>query len=153
MSVIQRGLNGTVQYLKRVKYLCDYGTDNCPICPGIKAVTSDVQTRAFLLLQQAEYFIKALISTSPLFEYLCRESNPFILPTGPPAWQPRLLPHMSVSQTVPWPLVLRLMASTKLLLYRTSLPHLIISRTRTIWSEWIWSRWSPWPAAGCPLSA
>ncbi len=55
----------TVQYLQRVKYLCDYGTDNCPICPGIKAVTSDVQTRAFLLLQQAEYFIKALISTSP----------------------------------------------------------------------------------------
>jgi hypothetical protein len=52
----------TVQYLNRVKYLCDYGTDNCnPICPGIKGVTSDVQTRAFLLLQQAEYFIKALV--------------------------------------------------------------------------------------------
>ncbi len=45
----------TVQHLHRVKYLCDYGTDNCnPVCPGIKGVTLDVQMRAFLLLQQAE---------------------------------------------------------------------------------------------------
>jgi hypothetical protein len=45
----------TIQYLHRVKYLCDYGTDNSnPICLGIKGVTSDMQTRAFLLFQQAE---------------------------------------------------------------------------------------------------
>ncbi len=43
----------TVQYLHRVKYPCDYETDNYnPICPGIKGVTSDVLMRAFLLLQQ-----------------------------------------------------------------------------------------------------
>jgi hypothetical protein len=54
-SAIQKGQNLTFQYLQRVKYLCDYRTDNCnPVCPGIKGVTSDVQTRAFLLLQQAE---------------------------------------------------------------------------------------------------
>jgi hypothetical protein len=41
--------------LHGVKYPCDYGTDNCnPICLGIKGVASDVLTRAFLLLQQAE---------------------------------------------------------------------------------------------------
>jgi hypothetical protein len=52
-SIIQQDWNVTVQYLHRVKYLCDYRTDNCnPICPGIKGVTSDVQTRAFLLPQQ-----------------------------------------------------------------------------------------------------
>jgi hypothetical protein len=67
-----------------------------------------------------------------------------------PGWLPRLLSHLSGSQTDPWPLVLRLLASAELLLYRTSLPHLIISRT--IWSEWTWSRWSHWLAAGCPLS-
>jgi hypothetical protein len=45
----------TVQYVHRVKYPYDYGTDNYnPICPGIKGVTSDVLTIAFLLLQQAE---------------------------------------------------------------------------------------------------
>jgi hypothetical protein len=37
--------------------------------------------------------------------------------------------HLSSSRKVPWPLVLRLLASAELLLYRTSLPHLIISRT------------------------
>jgi hypothetical protein len=47
--------NVTVKYLQRVKYLCDYGTDNYNrICPGIKGVKLDVQTIAFLLLQQAE---------------------------------------------------------------------------------------------------
>ncbi len=46
----------TIQHLHRVKYLCDYETDNCnPICLGIKGVTSDVLTRAILILQQAEY--------------------------------------------------------------------------------------------------
>jgi hypothetical protein len=52
----------TVQHLHRVIYLFDYGTDNCnPIYKGFKGVTSDVLTRAFLFLQQAEHFIKALI--------------------------------------------------------------------------------------------
>jgi hypothetical protein len=37
------------------------------------------------------------------------------------------------------------------LLYQTSLPRLII--TRTIWSEWTRSQWSPLLEAGCPLSA
>jgi hypothetical protein len=37
------------------------------------------------------------------------------------------------------------------LLYRTSLPHLIIART--IWSEWTRSQWSPWLDVRCPLSA
>ncbi len=54
----------TVQHLHRVKYLCDYGTDHYnPICLGIKGVTSDVLTRAFLLLQQAEQIIKPSLST------------------------------------------------------------------------------------------
>jgi hypothetical protein len=44
-----------IQLLHRVKYFCDYRTDNCsPIYLGIKGVTSDVLMRAFLLLQQAE---------------------------------------------------------------------------------------------------
>jgi hypothetical protein len=48
-------LNVTAQHLHRVKYPCDYGTDNYNLfCPGIKGVTSDVLTRAFLLLQEAE---------------------------------------------------------------------------------------------------
>jgi hypothetical protein len=33
------------------------------------------------------------------------------------------------------------LASAELWLYRTSLPHLIVSRT--IWSEWTRPRWSP----------
>jgi hypothetical protein len=37
------------------------------------------------------------------------------------------------------------------MLYRTSLPRLIIART--IWSEWTRSQWSPWLEAGCLLSA
>ncbi len=45
----------TVQHLQRVKYSCDYGTDNYdPTCLGIKNVTSDVLKRVFLILQQAE---------------------------------------------------------------------------------------------------
>jgi hypothetical protein len=57
-----KGWNVTIQHLHRVKYLCYYGTDNYnPICPGIKGVTSDMLTRTFFLLQQAEYFIKAHI--------------------------------------------------------------------------------------------
>jgi hypothetical protein len=36
---------------------------------------------------------------------------------------------LSGSRTVPWPLVLRILASTELLLYQTSLLHLIILRT------------------------
>jgi hypothetical protein len=68
-----------------------------------------------------------------------------------PVWLPWLLPHMSGSQTVPWPLVLRLLVSAELLFYLTSLLRLIISRT--IWSEWTRSRWSPWPDAGCSLGA
>jgi hypothetical protein len=39
----------TVQHLHRAKYPCAYGTDSCnPVCLGIKGVTSDVLTRAFL---------------------------------------------------------------------------------------------------------
>jgi hypothetical protein len=53
----------------------------------------------------------------------------FIRHTVPPAWLLRLLSHWSGIQTVPWPLVWRLLASFELQLYRTSLPHLIISRT------------------------
>jgi hypothetical protein len=35
--VFKKGGNLTVQYSQRVKYLCDYGTDNCnPICPVLK---------------------------------------------------------------------------------------------------------------------
>ncbi len=68
-----------------------------------------------------------------------------------PIWLPRLLSHLSGSPTVPWLLVLRLLASAVLQLYRTSLPCLIV--LRTIWSEWTRSRWSPWLAAGCLLSA
>jgi hypothetical protein len=49
---------------------------------------------------------------------------------------------------VPLTLVLRLLASDELRLYLTSLPHLIISRT--IWSEWTRSRWSP--LACCRMS-
>ncbi len=44
-----------------------------------------------------------------------------------PIWLPRLLSHWSGSRTVPWPSVLRLLASAKLQLYQTSLPRLIIS--------------------------
>ncbi len=69
----------------------------------------------------------------------------------PPVWLPRQPSHWSGSQTVPWPLVLRLLANAELQLYWTSLPSLII--LRTIWSEWTRSRWSPWLASGCPLSA
>jgi hypothetical protein len=76
---------------------------------------------------------------------------PFYSAHWPPVWLPQLLSHLSGSRTVPWLLVLRLLASAELLLYWTSLPPLIISRT--IWSEWTRSRWSPWPPAGCPLSA
>jgi hypothetical protein len=47
----------------------------------------------------------------------------------PPIWLPRLLSHWSSSQTVPLTLVLRLLASAELWLFRTSLPGLIISRT------------------------
>jgi hypothetical protein len=54
--------------------------------------------------------------------------------------------HFGGSQTVPWPLILRLLASAEL-----CSPCLIISRT--IGYEWTRSRWSPWLAAGCPLSA
>ncbi len=35
----------------------------------------------------------------------------------PPVWLPRRLSHLSGSRTVPWPLVLRLLATTELLLY------------------------------------
>ncbi len=69
----------------------------------------------------------------------------------PPIWLPWLLSHWSGSQTASWPLVLRLLASAEFQLHWTSLPRLIISRT--IWSEWTRSRWSPWLTAGCPLSA
>jgi hypothetical protein len=58
-----------------------------------------------------------------------------------PIWLPRLLSHWSSSRTVPLTLGLRLLASAKLWLYRTSLPRLIISRT--IWSRWTRPRWSP----------
>ncbi len=57
----------TIQQLHRVKYLCDYGTDNCnPICPGIKGVTSDVLTRTLSLLQQDEKFMKSLTLNTPV---------------------------------------------------------------------------------------
>jgi hypothetical protein len=56
-------------------------------------------------------------------------------------WLPRLLSHWRGSRTVPWTLVLRLLATAELRLYWTFLPHLII--LRTIWSEWTWPRWSP----------
>jgi hypothetical protein len=46
----------------------------------------------------------------------------------PPVWLPRLLSHWSGSRTVPWPLVLRLLAFAELQLYQTSLPRLIILR-------------------------
>ncbi len=79
------------------------------------------------------------------------EISPFIRPTGPPLWLPQLLSHLSGIRTVPCPLALRLLASAELQLYLTSLPRLIVSRT--IWSEWTRSRWSPSLAAGCSLSA
>ncbi len=93
---------------------------------------------------------KELPFSSPFFDYLCRESSPFIQSTGP-RLAALTTSQMSGIRTVPWPLLLRLLASPELLLFRISLPHLII--LRTIWSEWTLSRWSPWPAAGCPLSA
>ncbi len=67
--------------------------------------------------------------------------QPFNSAPWPPVWLPRLLFHWSSSQTVPLTLVLRLLASAELLLYWTSLPCRIISRT--IWSAWTQSRWSP----------
>ncbi len=40
MNDILKGWNVTAQHLHRVKYPCDYVTDNYnPICPGIKGVT------------------------------------------------------------------------------------------------------------------
>ncbi len=63
-------------------------------------------------------------------------------------WPPLLLSHWSSSWTVPLTLVLRFLASTELQLYWTNLPRLIISRT--IWSEWTRSRWSP--LAWCRMS-
>jgi hypothetical protein len=69
----------------------------------------------------------------------------------PSLWLPRLLSHWCGSWTVSWPLRLRLFASAELQLYRTSLPHQIISRT--IWSKLTPSRWYPWLSAGCLLSA
>jgi hypothetical protein len=71
---------------------------------------------------------KALLFSSPfLSKYVVRLALLF----GPlaPTWLPRLLSHLSGSRTVPWPLILRLVASTEHQLYRISLPRLIISRT------------------------
>jgi hypothetical protein len=65
-----------------------------------------------------------------------------------PIWLSRLLSHQSSRRTVHLTLVLLLSASAELQPYRTSLPHLIISRT--IWSEWTQPRcwlvlhWNVW---------
>ncbi len=45
-----------------------------------------------------------------------------------PIWLPRLLSHWSSVWTVPLTLVLRILASAELRLYRTGLPCLIVSR-------------------------
>ncbi len=73
---------------------------------------------------------KEELFSSPFFtKYVMRAALLFGLAPPPPILLPWLLSHLSGSRTVPWPLVLRLLASAELLLYRTSLPHLIISRT------------------------
>ncbi len=90
-----------------------------------------------------------LLPSSPL-EWITCESSPLTQHSSPLS-RPRLLSPWSCSLTVPLTLVLRLLASAELRLYRTSLPRLIISRT--IWSEWTKSRWSPWLVAECPLRA
>ncbi len=75
-----------------------------------------------------------LLSSSPPFLVDIWWELPFYLAHWPPVWLPRLLFHWSCGWTVPLTLVLKLLASAELQLYRTSLPCLIISRA--IWSEW-----------------
>jgi hypothetical protein len=59
----------TIQYLQSVKYLCEYGTDNCNhVCPGIKGVTSDVQTRAFMLLSKLNTVVAEILERAILLE-------------------------------------------------------------------------------------
>ncbi len=58
--------------------------------------------------------------------------------------------HLSLQPDSPLALSFETLGLRWALLYQTSLPRQIISRT--IWSEWTRSRWSPWLAAGCPLS-
>jgi hypothetical protein len=69
-----------------------------------------------------------LLTSSPLEEIPC-ESSPLTRAPGQLAWLPRLLSRWRGSQTAPLTLVLRLLASAELRLYRTSLSSLLISRT------------------------
>jgi hypothetical protein len=120
-------------------------TSTSPICkrhPEQEWVTLSQQGYFYLagcLLPFVRLGLELLSSSLFLSRYFVRVA-PFIWPTGPPAWLPGLLSHWSSSWTVPLTLVLRLLASAELRLYRTSLPRLIV--LRTIWSEWTWPRWS-----------
>jgi hypothetical protein len=62
----------------------------------------------------------------------------FIWPTSPPSG---CLDCCLIGVVVGLSLVLRLLASTELRLYRTSLPYLMVSRI--IRFEWTWPWWSP----------
>ncbi len=81
-----------------------------------------------------------LLSSSLFFNRYSMRVALLFSPPWPPVWLPRLLSLWSDGRTVPLTLVLRLLASAELRLYRTRFPHLIISRT--IWSEWTQQRWS-----------
>jgi hypothetical protein len=69
------------------------------------------------------------------------ESSPYSA-HWPPVWLPRLLSDWS-DRKVPLTLVLRLLASAELRIYRTSLPRLIVLKTISSLPLWL--------DAGCPL--
>ncbi len=79
----------------------------------------------------------------------CRESSSLFSPLATVGLS-RLLPT-GVATGQPLGLSFETRGLRWAMLYRTSLPCLIIARI--IWSEWTQSRWSPWLEAGCPLSA
>ncbi len=98
---------------------------------------------ALLVLQ-----CRAAFSSLSFSEYVVRVGLLF----GPLA--PRLaalaVAYLSGSRRVPWPLVWDSWPPLSFALPDQPPPLIIL---RTIWSEWSRSRWSPWLAAGCPLSA
>jgi hypothetical protein len=91
------------------------------------------------------FSVELPLALFPFRKYVMRVA--LYLAQWPHVWLPRLLLTWVAA---PLALSFETLGLRWAFLFRTILPRLII--LRTIFSKWTRSRWSPWLAAGCPLS-